>query len=144
MSDQLTDIKEIAGQLDAIVVAEEDIIRQLVTASGGHLAGNFNCSDDSYRHPRWSSFAIKVKINSIHVLIDAIGNVQLWTVTARKRYKGAETEFENHDLGSGWKFCRGHVSLSALVNEVLRQLNLKKEQAAKENRDGMKEVIGNL
>ena len=143
MSDQLTDIKEIAGQLDAIVVAEEDIIRQLVTASGGHLAGNFNCSDDS-QHPRWSSFRIKVKINAIHVLIDAIGNVQLWTVTARKRYKGAETEFENHDLGSGWKFCRGHVSLSALVNEVLRLLNLKKEQAAKENRDGMKEVIGNL
>ena len=39
MSDQLTDIKEIAGQLDAIVVAEEDIIRQLVTASGAIWPG---------------------------------------------------------------------------------------------------------
>ena len=143
MSDQLSDIKVIAGQLDAIVAEEEDIIRQLVTASGGHLAGNFNCSEDS-QYPRWSSFRIKVKINGIHVLIDATGDVQLWTVTAKVRYKGARTEFENHDLGSGWKFCRGHVSLSELVNEVLLQLNLKKEQAVKENRDQMKEVIGNL
>ena len=132
MDEKLKTMECETNELDELTIQEEKILTRLIELSKDHLKGvwKYNSSYNTYK--------IKLKVNGYHFLSKGVNSfskglnsITLIKSTIIHHGRVDPPTFQNDTIAQNWKEARQFISLTQVIDEAAKQINIKMKEAQK-------------